>query len=449
MSKRASGVISRWLTITHHLSLITPESILLFWFLTSPVASFYLRFPFEKSLITYDRAMLASAALVALIKWRKEKRGFTATKFEIAWAMLTVVALLSALMKSNEAASALKLAVDSFALPVVAFHLARHHFDPGNRGRLILAAAIALALIVFAAGAYEFLSGSNLFPYKGTDIFRDREIRVNGPYLSDASFAAICLMLALFLRIAPAMLRVRFDRGAHFVYVCATAAAVAGSLLALFRTLALALVVCWVGLEILIRNRERARANQAKRLAAYASLILIVSGLWLVASNSSALARRLTSAHNVYGRLATWQSAASMAMENPLAGVGLLNYGAYFNEKYFVRGDLMAWVNETRPARSPHSNLFWIAAELGFVGLALYLIAFLHLFLAGYRALAGAKDEASRRAAASSLALLAAYLMTGATLTSGAYSDLNLCFFFLSGLLLNISSGNRRDHTTG
>jgi hypothetical protein len=35
--------------------------------------------------------------------------------------------------------------------------------------------------------------------------------------------------------------------------------------------------------------------------------------------------------------------------------------------------------------------------------------------------------------------MAAAYWITGMTLTSGAYSDLNLCFFFLCGLLLNVS----------
>lgn len=423
------------------------ESLLVFWFFTSPVASFYLRYPFERSIITYDRAMIAAIAMIALFKWRNEKRSFVVSKFEIFWALLAVLALLSAMMKSGEAAPAIKMAMDSFALPIIAFHLARHRFDSGNHGRMILAAAIALALIVFAAGVYEMMSGSNLFAYKGTTIVRDGEIRVNGPFLSDSSFAAICLILALFLRAAPTALRVRFDRSAHFVYVCAMAAASLGVLLVLFRTVAAALVVCWIGLEILGKNRTRANtARQAKRLAVYASLIVVALIAWYVAS--PAVSGRLMNPRNVYGRLATWQAAASIALENPLTGVGPMNYTSYYNEKYFVRGDEVEAFNETRAARSPHSNALWIAAELGAVGLVLYLLAHFYLIAAGYRALTRAKDTSRKVAAACLLMMVAAYWITGMTLTSGAYSDLNLCFFFLGGLLLNISCRNQKGSQT-
>ncbi|MEW6210515.1 MAG: O-antigen ligase family protein [Acidobacteriota bacterium] len=430
------------------LASIRVESILVFWFFTSPIASFYLRYPQERSIITYDRAMIALAALIALFKLIDEKRSFVVSKFEILWSLLAAAALLSALLKSVEAAPAIKMAVDSFALPVVAFHLARHRFDTKNRGSAIVAAAIATALVVFVAGAYEMATASNLFAYKGSEIFRDREIRINGPYISDSSFAAICLLLALFLRAAPAAFRVRFDRSAHFVYVCAILAVSLGVMLALFRTTAAALVMCWVGFEILSRNRTRVNAaHQAKRLAVCASLIVAALIAWYVASPS--LSERLTDPRNLYGRLATWQAATEITLENPIAGVGLSNYGSYYLEKYFIRGDEVEAFNETRAARSPHSNLMWIAAELGLTGLALYLLAHFYLLLAGYRALKTAKDASQRAAASCLLMVVAAYWITGMTLTSGAYSDLNLCFFFLCGLLLNVSRRDKKGFENG
>jgi hypothetical protein len=412
------------------------ESILVFWFFTSPLASFYLRFPAERSIITYDRMMIALAFSIALFKWINEKSSVTVSKFEIFWSLLAAAALSSALLKSIEVAPAIKMAVDSFMLPLVAFHLARHRFDLKNRRNMILAAAIALALIVFAAGATEIVTGSNLFAYKGSEILRDREIRINGPYLSDSSFAAICLLLALFLRAAPKAFRVGFDLSAHFVYLCAIMAASLGVMIALFRTVAAALVVCWAGFELLNRNRANA-THQAKRLAVFASLIVAALIAWYVAS--PALSERLTDPRNLYGRLATWQAALDITIENPIAGVGLMNYTSYYLEKYFIRGDEVEAFNETRAARSPHSNAMWIVAELGLTGLALYLLAHFYLLLAGYRALKRARDAGQRAAAACLLMMAAAYWITGMTLTSGAYSDLNLCFFFLCGLLLNVS----------
>jgi hypothetical protein len=69
--------------------------------------------------------------------------------------------------------------------------------------------------------------------------------------------------------------------------------------------------------------------------------------------------------------------------------------------------------------------------------LALYLIANLFLARMGWRGFRRAQSGAQRTAAACFLAILVAYWIPGLTLTSGLYSDLNLYFFFLLGLLSN------------
>ena len=82
-------------------------------------------------------------------------------------------------------------------------------------------------------------------------------------------------------------------------------------------------------------------------------------------------------------------------------------------------------------------RLDWIAAELGWIAFAVYVIANVSLGLMGWRALKRARTAAQQAAAGCFLALVAAYWITGLTLTSGLYSDLNLYFFFLLGLLSN------------
>ena len=122
-------------------SLVSVEGLLIFWFVASPVASFYLRFPVDKSLVTFNRGVIALAVgLVIANAWASRaqvgqslRAAFTATKFEIAWAAVAGVALLSAAFQANDFTYALKLAVDTFALPLVVFHLARYHFDAEKR----------------------------------------------------------------------------------------------------------------------------------------------------------------------------------------------------------------------------------------------------------------------------------------------------------------------------
>ena len=82
-------------------SLVSVEGLLIFWFAASPIASFYLRFPVDKSLITFNRGVIALAVVLLMARaWtsplqadRASRFTFTATKFEIAWAMVAAMTM--------------------------------------------------------------------------------------------------------------------------------------------------------------------------------------------------------------------------------------------------------------------------------------------------------------------------------------------------------------------
>lgn len=437
--------------IARHSSVIT-RRLLIFWFALSPLASFYLRYPAERSLITFDRLILALAAGLILFKWYNQTRSdglhqsIVATKFEITWLLLAVVAVLSASGMSNNFGTAAKTAIDAFLLPLLVFRLARYHLDLGDERRLLLIAAMFLGFAFFITGAYEMVTGANLFAYQGSAIVREGEIRVNGPFSSDSSYAGISLLITLFLLAAPKILRVKMDGSAQFIYLCSLGAALASCLLPVFRTIALALALCWAGFEVLKRWGRESKAdskfNASEKMPLKSGNALILAGVFLIAILTCGVifisllsADRLTSFYNVYGRLATWTAAVKIVAENLTTGVGLNNYRDYIDLKYQTADQLEDAVGEIRAARSPHSNLLWIAAELGICGLALYLAANVFIFLPGYRMLRNSRTAQQRIASACYLALAAAYTMVGLTLTSGAYSDLNLYFFFLLGLL--------------
>jgi hypothetical protein len=443
------------------------ETLLIAWFVISPLASFFVRFPVERSIITFDRAVIACALLLLIVRPRREPtaaRYFIATRFEIIWALLSGVALASAALKSADVGYAAKIAVDSFCLPLVAFHIARHHFDARGRAQALTLGAVALAFILFTTGAFELLTGANMFQYKGSELMREGELRVNGPFASDSSFAIICLLVTIFLWMAPQVLRVRLDRGARIICALAAALAAVATLLPLFRAVAAALLLALVLARFLSRPKSGdggERASISDRLKSFASgravwlatagaaLILLIA-VWAILDTSS-LGRRLASPRNAYGRLATWEAASSIAIENPALGVGLANYTGYFRNKYFGARRERESVLRTRAVDSPHSNPLWIASELGLIGFALYAAANVYIFLMGYRALKRAAVGRARAAAACYLAAAVAYWVPGLTLTSGAYSDLNLYFFFMIGLLLNLSKGGTerpRIHST-
>jgi O-antigen ligase len=426
-------------------SLFSIEGLLIFWFVASPVASFYLRFPVDKSLVTFNRGVIALAVgllIVRALTTRREqveqrpRLAFTATKFEIAWAMVAAIALANAVFLSNDFTYGLRLAVDSFGLPLVIFHLARYHFDARGRSGSLWLAAVALAWFLFLTGAYEFLRGANLFQYKGSELIREGERRVNGPFAADASYAIICLLVFGFLQTAPYLFRVKLDKAARLFTTGARIAAAAAALLPMFRSAALALLAGWLIVRFATIKRE---AVSRRRAAASVVALLLVIGVGSVALGLLASGKRLTNPRNIIGRLATWESAVGMTLDSPVVGVGLANYQWAFDQRYFYSDAEAEALLDTAAADSPHSNLLWVAAEMGVIALLLYAVANAYLFLIGWRALRRAQSVRGRAAAAGLIALFVVYWLPGLTLASGYYSDANLYFFFLMGLLSNPS----------
>lgn len=423
-------------------TLVSLELLLLAWFALSPIASFLIRYPAERSIITFDRAVFAIAVVVAVRSaWRA--KALALLKLEIFWALVSVLAVVSVAAMSFDIGAAGKTALDSFLLPLAAFHIARRHLDLKRKGPALILLAAWLTIFLFATGSYEYLTGSNLFPYKGSELVREGELRVNGPFASDSSYAVICLMLALFLRAAPAAFDVRLDKSARLLYVIALASAVLACLLPLFRVVVVALAICWALYSLRVSRGWTVRVNKKAvgALAIMAALFAIIG--W------QSLEGRLGDPRNIYGRLATWQTAAKVALENPFLGVGLGNYTQYFQQRYVGRDQLRESVLDARAAASPHSNLLWIASELGLAAFILYTLANVYIFLAGHRAFRRARSDSERRRAACYLAIAVAYWIPGLTLASGAYSDLNLYFFFLLGLLLNASGGKQKRERVG
>ncbi len=451
------------------------EGLLIFWFVASPIASFYLRFPVDKSLVTFNRAVIVLAVGLLIVNALTNRRGqaeqrprfaFKATKFEIAWAMVALIALVNAAFLSNDFPYGLKLAVDTFGLPLVIFHLVRYHFDARGRRHLLWLAAAALAWCLFATGAYELLRGANLFQYKGSELVREGERRVNGPFAADSSYAIICLLVFVLLQAAPHLCRSNRDKAARLFTTGALLAAAAAVLLPMFRSAALALLACWLIVRFATAKSDKATRRQGDKarerdrdepplfpvsphrpiapsprlsFAVAVMALLLLAGLGSAALGWFAAGKRLTNPRNVIGRLATWESAVGITLDHPVVGVGLANYQWAFDQRYFYSDTEAEALLDTTAADSPHSNLLWVAAEMGVVAFLLYVIANAYLFLIGWRALRRAQSVSARAAAAASIALFVAYWLPGLTLASGYYSDVNLYFFFLMGLLSNPS----------
>jgi O-antigen ligase len=433
---------------------------LLIWFATAPVAWYFIRFPFSKSIVTYERLVFGLVGFIAvgsLMGWLPRRaiasERTPITKFEAVWLLLTLLACSSAAAAASSTGYALKLAVDAFGLPLIAFYGARTYLRSTGHWRVLVVAGIVLGLLLLGTGSFEFLTGINLLPYEGSELVREGELRVNGPFIADSSFAIVSLMLALFLRSAPRMIKFRFDLSARVLYGIAIAAAVVSCLLPLFRAVAITLVLCWAAEGIItsrlpadlvadassqrVRSLLRRQRIRTFVMAGIASISFAAVVLALAPAN---IRQRLTNPRNAYSRLLSWPVAAKIIYGHPVFGVGLSNYVDYFEQEYAGGRSQIELDLDTHIVEHPHSNVVWIATELGLAGLGLYLAANILLLIPAWRAVRRGRSAGARAAGASFIVLMAAYWIPGLELTSGMYSELNIYFFFLLGLIFPLLS---------
>jgi O-antigen ligase len=401
---------------------VRPEIVLGAWFALSPWATYLLRFPVEKSVVTFDR--VAVLAAVAGFAARGLRRGALPGLgvFELCWLCYGVVALGSALAVSSNKPFALRVAVEAILMPLALFYSLRAGFDPASDGRPLFVGALALGLSLPWVGLYEFASRRDVMAYEGSGLFRAGVVRANGPFASDNSYAIVAAIVAVFLLWLPRLFRLRLDRSARVAWLAAQVAAGIAACIPLFRAVVVAIVGA-LALPYALKGRFRTLARAA---AVVVLLLAAAAPLWLGLSESLVFQNRVTDPSSAFSRLATYRAAFDIIEDHPLLGVGLAEYRAYFARKFGT-----AWyidveeVSGVGAEDSPHNNVLGTWAELGIAGAFFYIAASAALALEAWR---------GRNAAA--LALMLVYWVPGMTLQSGVYADLNLYYFAMLAVAL-------------
>ncbi|GAC1397517.1 MAG: hypothetical protein NVSMB65_16410 [Chloroflexota bacterium] len=134
-------------------------------------------------------------------------------------------------------------------------------------------------------------------------------------------------------------------------------------------------------------------------------------------------------------RLVVWRDALGLIGAHPLLGVGA---GGYLTIDAY-QGDTLNF-----NATDPHNMILYEWAEVGAVGLCIFLWLLGAIVRAAWQALHRARDRERRWLAAAALSSLTAYLVTGLTEPIWTRGD-GLIFFLLVGMTANLG---RRDGET-
>jgi O-antigen ligase len=129
---------------------------------------------------------------------------------------------------------------------------------------------------------------------------------------------------------------------------------------------------------------------------------------------------------NVYTRIAQQRQIFELFKMYPLTGLGIAN----FENAAAARGQSLGMYKGYEAADYPHSNLGAILSETGLLGFIPYVAAQV-LVIICFRKLKTPETEESRTVWISFLYVTLSYWISGMSLTSGYYSDLNLWYVFV------------------
>lgn len=406
------------------------EPLLLLWIAIFPLGYYFLSFPRDQATITFDRVIIALLAVGSALCPRNLRVTIPDDLRRCVWAWFLFLAVcLLSLVGARLALSPLRLWFDSFVLPAVLGWYVIACFPVKRYLRFIHFLVCTISIYSAGIGIAEIFLGEDLLklPGAGTYFAGFREIsilRVNGPFQSNNSFGLIGLLSFCLLAFMWQAIGKNLPRWQKALHGLGLAAALLQAMMPMFRSIFLTIAVFLV-LDLFRARRWRAKALRLAVLAALAS------GLFLLMSSVPDLfEERVSDPGNIYARMAQQIQNVAVFRAHPVMGVGLGN----FNEEVTHKPTLAGSYQSEAALDYPHSNLGAVLGETGLVGGLPYVLS-QFLLLHAFWKFRNSGSQIGKEAWWAFLSIFLSYWISGLTLTSGYYSDLNLWFTFAFAII--------------
>jgi len=395
------------------------------WVLIFPLGYYFLTFPKERPVFTLDRAIVGLVFVAIAFRAGRLTTPLPQgiKQAGIAWSLFLAGVLISLRHVDNPLGKTKEL-LDTFAFPgVLAWYVIRNFNLRQNLSKLHVLACL-MAIYVAGIGLIELRTGQDLLPASaGVFIVEETGLnRVNGPFATNNSFGLIglvSLLFVVFLRRAMGHRMPAWQRLLHSVGVfCALAIAV----MPLFRSILITLAL------IVLLEFFKAR-KPSTRVFAVAAVLLGMSGLlWFKKLAPDMFDYRVSDPSDVYARIAQQKQTLEMFLANPMSGVG---WGNYIDAAYSFSD---ASYKGVYSVGSAHNTLGALLAETGILGVVPFIAAQFLLFRFFWRLRRSGTHDA-RLASNFLVYVFLAYWITGVSLTSGYYSDINMWYLFVLAVL--------------
>jgi len=399
--------------------------LVLIWVLIFPLGYYYLTFPSERSIFTLDRAVIG--VLIVALAFRTGGLGMPLpqeiTQAGIAWTVFVVAVLLS-LRQAENPLGKIKELLDVFVFPgVLAWYVIRNVSLRRHLSRLHGLTCL-MGIYVAGIGVVEFETGQDLMPaHSGVFLVEATGLnRVNGPFATNNSFALIGLVTLLFLVFLRRSIANQMPGWQRILHWGGISAALATAVMPLFRS-----VLITMALIVLLEFYKTKKASLR-----FLVLAVLIGGmvvlLWFKKTAPDIFEYRVTNPSDIYARIAQQKQTLEMFLANPINGVG---WGNYIDAAYSFSD--VSYKN-VYSVGSAHNTLGALLAETGALGFMPFMAAQFLLVRFFWRLRRhGTRDTVLASNFCAYVFL--AYWITGMSLTSGYYSDLNMWYMFVVAVL--------------
>jgi hypothetical protein len=403
------------------------------WVACFPYCYYFASFPRGRPIFTVDRAFILLLVIDMLLISRRALAGAMLVRHvrisAYLWAMYLMVCFISlASHASPHILDFYRLVVEGMLMPALLGLYAITLFPIVRNLKTIHACVCILMLGIAAVAASELLEGRNLLPSNGAgeswvQANDFKILRVDGPFENSG---VLCLVgtLGFFLIIyLRRLLGNSFGRSQRWLHLLGVWASMAAALMPMNRSLVVALLVC--ALVDYFAGKPLISRHIWNYILGVLLLFALVSKLFYPGIYED----RVSRPDNVYQRVAQDLQTLEVVRDHPLMGVGFNLYGDTIagDAKYSVQFRGIDAMNV------PHSSLFSVLAEEGIVGFLLYVGAQLYFVRAMWKL--RTINPLGWRVF---LYCVLVYTIYGLDVGMAYYSDLNLFYMFVLGILMQI-----------
>jgi len=400
------------------------------WALLYPLGYYFLSFPMDHPIFTFDRAFVAVLAAVLVVRSLQHPhfRPLPKNMFYagLSWVGFLLIALISLRdVRGHGLLYSVRLLNDTFVMPGILAYYVLRRFD--LRRQLAALGVVVSVMSIYLAGigmAEDILRRDLLsFTPENVAMLGNTEMfRANGPFESGSTYGLVGVINFLLLRFLTSIQPPGLPSWQRILQRIGTFSAFLVSLIPMHR----GIVVTWVVIGLIEAWQHRTNPAWWKHTAWKRIGLFVLFGLGVIVIKVASpyiYQDRFEDASNIQARLAQHQQSLAVLADNLWLGAGFGQFTQVVEDEtkyqFFYQG--------VPSINYPHNTLLNVATETGLLGLSLFVVSQIFLVAACRQLLL---KPGKNLAWWTFISVFVSYWVFGMDVSIGYLSELNMWYMF-------------------